>query len=306
MYFLHTFLFTFRFCGMDRDKCLRHIFAFNASFFFSVEKICPGLYASSLTLFLPFTDHFNLMSEKYKSLKVKELTELLQKYKLSTSGKKEELIDRLVKYDEKQAIEKLEKEFELDFQNDTSSTSKIDLDDVAFSSIPLDTKTPPNLKESVLSDDEDLDLIMDPPSSSAKTVNTVTSSTSIKAATVRPDAKTVPATVKTVKSEMTKATHTAVKTTKKTTSTITTADTATALNNDSSGATITATPGKSDIKDTKFKFTPITFDKKEPEKPKTKEELEAERFKTEAEKKYERSKRFGVKLDDTEMKELLQ
>ncbi|KAM3579193.1 hypothetical protein VKS41_008413 [Umbelopsis sp. WA50703] len=41
------------------------------------------------------------MSEKYSKLKVKELQELLQKHGLPHSGKKDELIERLVKHDEK-------------------------------------------------------------------------------------------------------------------------------------------------------------------------------------------------------------
>ncbi|KAG2172046.1 hypothetical protein INT43_001523 [Umbelopsis isabellina] len=41
------------------------------------------------------------MSEKYSKLKVKELQELLQKHSLPHSGKKDELIERLVKHDEK-------------------------------------------------------------------------------------------------------------------------------------------------------------------------------------------------------------
>ncbi|KAI7878226.1 hypothetical protein K492DRAFT_209120 [Lichtheimia hyalospora FSU 10163] len=64
------------------------------------------------------------MSEKYKSLKVKELQEILQKNGLPVSGKKEELIDRLVKHDESKALESLDdlaglEEFE---------ESKLDLD----------------------------------------------------------------------------------------------------------------------------------------------------------------------------------
>ncbi|CEJ04267.1 hypothetical protein RMCBS344292_18234 [Rhizopus microsporus] len=53
------------------------------------------------------------MSEKYKNLKVKDLQELLQKNGLPHTGKKEELIERLVQHDE--TIEKelgsLEEEF---------------------------------------------------------------------------------------------------------------------------------------------------------------------------------------------------
>ncbi|KAH8551864.1 hypothetical protein BGW37DRAFT_492668 [Umbelopsis sp. PMI_123] len=41
------------------------------------------------------------MADKYSKLKVKELQELLQKHGLPHSGKKDELIDRLVKHDDK-------------------------------------------------------------------------------------------------------------------------------------------------------------------------------------------------------------
>ncbi|KAI9253365.1 hypothetical protein BDA99DRAFT_519596 [Phascolomyces articulosus] len=45
------------------------------------------------------------MADKYKSLKVKELQEILQKNGLPHTGKKEDLIDRLVKHDEKKTLE---------------------------------------------------------------------------------------------------------------------------------------------------------------------------------------------------------
>lgn len=48
------------------------------------------------------------------------ITELLQKNELSTAGKKEDLIARLVKDDERKALESLEKEFELDGDFDES------------------------------------------------------------------------------------------------------------------------------------------------------------------------------------------
>jgi SAP domain-containing ribonucleoprotein len=52
------------------------------------------------------------------------IVELLQKNNLPYSGKKEDLIDRLVKNDEREALENLEKEFELD---DDLDDSKINL-----------------------------------------------------------------------------------------------------------------------------------------------------------------------------------
>lgn len=42
------------------------------------------------------------------------LKELLEKNGLSQTGKKEELIERLVDYDKRKELEKLEKEFNLD------------------------------------------------------------------------------------------------------------------------------------------------------------------------------------------------
>ncbi|CAO3671561.1 unnamed protein product [Rhizopus stolonifer] len=53
------------------------------------------------------------MSEKYKNLKVKDLQELLQKSELPHTGKKEELIERLVKHNEQveRELDSLEEEF---------------------------------------------------------------------------------------------------------------------------------------------------------------------------------------------------
>lgn len=49
--------------------------------------------------------------------------ELLQKNGIPHSGKKEDLIERLVRNDERKALEKLEKEFELDDDFDDSKLS---------------------------------------------------------------------------------------------------------------------------------------------------------------------------------------
>ncbi|KAI9363692.1 hypothetical protein BD770DRAFT_380167 [Pilaira anomala] len=96
------------------------------------------------------------MSEKYKNLKVKELQELLQASGIPHSGKKEDLIERLVRNDERKALENLEKEFELEFD-----ASK--LDDLITNDLPSDTlfdelsleKPVIYEKESVLSDDDE-------------------------------------------------------------------------------------------------------------------------------------------------------
>jgi SAP domain-containing ribonucleoprotein len=50
--------------------------------------------------------------------------ELLQKFGIPHSGKKEELIERLVKNDERKALEKLERELEMD---EELSDSKLEL-----------------------------------------------------------------------------------------------------------------------------------------------------------------------------------
>ncbi|KAG2231054.1 hypothetical protein INT48_007565 [Thamnidium elegans] len=80
------------------------------------------------------------MSEKYKSLKVKELQELLQKSGIPHSGKKEDLIERLVRNDELNC-------------NDDLITSDLPSDAI-FDDLSLE-KPVVYQKESVLSDDED-------------------------------------------------------------------------------------------------------------------------------------------------------
>ncbi|KAL9547113.1 hypothetical protein MBANPS3_006328 [Mucor bainieri] len=76
-------------------------------------------------------------AEKYKSLKVKELQELLTKSGLPHTGKKEELIERLVKHDEKQDKElaSLDDEFG---DLDEFDESKVDLDDLTESVKPIE------------------------------------------------------------------------------------------------------------------------------------------------------------------------
>ncbi|ORZ06928.1 hypothetical protein BCR42DRAFT_426730 [Absidia repens] len=70
------------------------------------------------------------MSDKYKNLKVKELQELLQKTGLPHTGKKEELIERLVKHDETKALE-LES-LEAEFGNlEDFDEAKLNLDELA-------------------------------------------------------------------------------------------------------------------------------------------------------------------------------
>ncbi|CAO0792265.1 unnamed protein product [Mucor circinelloides] len=267
------------------------------------------------------------MSEKYKTLKVKELQELLQKNNLSTTGKKEDLIARLVKDDERKALESLEKEFELDGDFDES---KINLD------IPTDDifaleKLPLIEKESVLSDDDDdVDLIFNDKK------------------TIKPKATSVPSTsTSTAASPATSTASVAAKTTesivKQTETPKQKTPTSGAISNTNNITTTTTTTTTTTVKATvssSFKFTPITFDKKPatastpvaatsntamtaapgvkaPPKSKIKPAAakptpvptkklddEAEKLRLEAERRLERSKRFGVKLDEKEMKEI--
>ncbi|OBZ81769.1 hypothetical protein A0J61_10183, partial [Choanephora cucurbitarum] len=99
------------------------------------------------------------MSEKYKNLKVKELQELLQKSSLPVSGKKEDLIARLVKNDERIALESLEKEFELDGDFDDTKINLNDISHDMFAPIPIE-KPSVTEKESVLSDDDEVDFVI--------------------------------------------------------------------------------------------------------------------------------------------------
>ncbi|KAI8645003.1 hypothetical protein BD408DRAFT_412482 [Parasitella parasitica] len=252
------------------------------------------------------------MSEKYKALKVKELQELLQKNGLSTSGKKEELVARLVKDDERKALESLEKEFELDGDFDESKTpvSELATDDIfALEKLPL--------KESVLSDDEDVDFIFNEKKTTKSTASSAPA-TSPSSTAASPIASI----------SATETVDTVVKQTE-----------TPKINSTNSAATITATV-KTTVSST-FKFTPITFDKKPSiadtastpiaatttvarvitSKPKAAAAAavaaakatsvppkslddKAEKLRLEAERRLERSKRFGVKLDEKEMKEI--
>ncbi|KAI8638214.1 hypothetical protein BD408DRAFT_477792 [Parasitella parasitica] len=86
------------------------------------------------------------MSEKYKSLKVKELQELLTKHGLSHTGKKEELIERLVKHDNELAS--LDDEFA---DLDEFDESRVNLDDISDSVKPIEDLTE---IEEIADDDE--------------------------------------------------------------------------------------------------------------------------------------------------------
>ncbi|KAI7899676.1 uncharacterized protein BX663DRAFT_554632 [Cokeromyces recurvatus] len=179
------------------------------------------------------------MSEKYKNLKVKELQELLQKYNLPHSGKKEELIERLVRHDEKVELERIEKEFELDADFDDSKINLNDISSDIFAPIALE-------KPDVLEDE-----------------------------------------TKKLKESDTTAKKTAA-----------------AIDNSTM------------IKKSPFKYTPITFNKKDsnsekknsisknPTMNKAIKDPKTEKLRLEAERRLERSKRFGVKLTEDEMRKI--
>ncbi|KAI9484661.1 hypothetical protein BDB00DRAFT_878562 [Zychaea mexicana] len=75
------------------------------------------------------------MADKYKSLKVKELQEILQKNGLPHTGKKEDLIDRLVKHDEKKALELTSLDDLAGLEEFEESTKVDDLDSLPLSTI---------------------------------------------------------------------------------------------------------------------------------------------------------------------------
>ncbi|KAI8380809.1 hypothetical protein BD560DRAFT_487438 [Blakeslea trispora] len=226
------------------------------------------------------------MSEKYKNLKVKELQELLQKNSLPVSGKKEDLIARLVKNDERIALESLEKEFELDGDFDET---KLNLNDISHDMLePIPMEKPSSSvteKESVLSDDDEVDFVIAQKSKERKASDKTKTIVTVEQTTV------VETKTENVAPTDEKKSNEKVKVDKE------------AKNS--------------------FKFTPITFDKptvssagkatpkpatiKKPEptkKEKAKLDEVAEKLRLEAERRLERSKRFGVKLDEKEMKQI--
>lgn len=66
------------------------------------------------------------MSDKYKSLKVAELKDLLQKAGLPASGKKDDLIERLVKHDQQND---LDKQMEAELANLVPKDDNFEFDD---------------------------------------------------------------------------------------------------------------------------------------------------------------------------------
>ncbi|KAI8333640.1 hypothetical protein BC941DRAFT_434052 [Chlamydoabsidia padenii] len=99
------------------------------------------------------------MSEKYKNLKVKDLQELLQKNGLPHTGKKDELIERLVNHDEHKALE-LES-LEAEFGNlEEFDDSKLNLDELADSelkSFQLENKGKPSELDTTSADKTNTD-----------------------------------------------------------------------------------------------------------------------------------------------------
>ncbi|KAI8078931.1 uncharacterized protein B0P05DRAFT_587169 [Gilbertella persicaria] len=249
------------------------------------------------------------MSEKYKSLKVPELKEILQRNGLAVSGKKEDLISRLVKNDERKALESLEKEFELDGDFDEN-----DIPQDIFTPIPIE-KPSTTEKESVLSDDEEVDFVIN---DKAKNKDIMANKDS-KETTPTPSSVPEKSTSTPKQKEITEKPFTTTTTT--TTTNTNTANTAKTIASTATIATTTSTTTITTITTkNSFKFTPITFDKptvssaskamakptpaEKDKKIQIKVDPNAERLKKEAERRLERSKRFGLKLDEKEMKEI--
>ncbi|KAI9480259.1 MAG: hypothetical protein EXX96DRAFT_561800 [Benjaminiella poitrasii] len=95
------------------------------------------------------------ISDKYKNLKVKDLQELLQKNNLPHTGKKEELIERLVKFNEKQSQELASLEAEFD-DLDEFDESKVNLDDVSENDKHIEDLTNTELEDIMDSKDGEI------------------------------------------------------------------------------------------------------------------------------------------------------
>ncbi|ORZ06847.1 hypothetical protein BCR42DRAFT_360730 [Absidia repens] len=115
------------------------------------------------------------MTEKYKSFKVKELQELLQKTGLPHTGKKEELIERLLKHDETKALE-LES-LEAEFGNlDDFDEAKLNLDELADADLkPFQPEDKEKPLESIIS------------SSTANTISTDNPTTTAQESIIKED-----------------------------------------------------------------------------------------------------------------------
>ncbi|KAG2201027.1 hypothetical protein INT47_006571, partial [Mucor saturninus] len=309
------------------------------------------------------------MSEKYKNLKVKELQELLQKNDMPYTGKKEDLVERLVKLDERKAMENLEKEFELEDDFDESKlilTEDIQTDAI-FSSLILDKPTFYE-KESVLSDDEEdltpvakksvspkvkavtppvTEPVLPSPTTTTTTTTTaaveITLQESVTSTEVAPpssfkftpitfESKTVqpePPKKPTPAKKLTAATPTtkSANTTKSNSKPVVSKAFGSRISAPKSKSTTVNTPPKSTIRPTRSTKTPLPKSTKsnkdtttlkakaaptsttmaslavqEKKAPLTAEQIEKARL--EAERKLERSKRFGIKLDEKDMKEI--
>ncbi|KAI8983058.1 hypothetical protein BDB01DRAFT_792235 [Pilobolus umbonatus] len=205
------------------------------------------------------------MSDKYKHLKVKELQELLQKSGIPHSGKKEELIERLVKQDERNELQKLEEEFDLEGFDSTGINFE-ELSDplhmlLEERTVDMTADEFSALSEKVLSDDEEETRVSNKAEEPTKVIETAK-----KGAPKETTLKETP-----------------------------------------------VIPLTSNEK-TNFKYTPITFtsttqktESKAQQLKKAQKEKEQEKtlkLRLEVERRLERSKRFGVKLNEEEMKQL--
>ncbi|KAI9467969.1 MAG: hypothetical protein EXX96DRAFT_585551 [Benjaminiella poitrasii] len=233
------------------------------------------------------------MSEKYKNLKVKELQELLQKNNLSHSGKKEELIERLVRHDEKTELENLEKEFELDSDFDDSKINLNDIPPDIFAPIPLDkqgTDVLDDIKKDETRKSKESDTTTRKTNSSLPAVaaakkddNKNNTTTMIKKSTF----KYTPITFDKKNSMTDKVSKTATTTKNKSSNNTNKSNTATATAASAATTTVKNAPEPPP--------TPVNKNLKDPV---------AEKLRLEAERRLERSKRFGVKLDEDEMRKI--
>ncbi|KAI8378068.1 uncharacterized protein BYT42DRAFT_516497 [Radiomyces spectabilis] len=217
------------------------------------------------------------MAEKYKNFKVKELQELLQNNGIPHTGKKEELIERLVKHDQRKAfeLESLEEEFGNleDFDPSKLNLDEFTQDDPEFRSLTNEVKPTTTSSQS----NKTAAQPKEEPANSTPTTETTTTLTSEKpaaaAAAASPTAKAAATNGETPEKKQSDESNPVTK------------------------------------EGSNFKFTPITFDapaKKESASPvkMTSPQPSSPSGKTEVEKRLERAKRFGVELSDKAKAEL--
>ncbi|KAL0082586.1 hypothetical protein J3Q64DRAFT_1164332 [Phycomyces blakesleeanus] len=223
------------------------------------------------------------MADKYKNLKVKELQELLQKQGIPHTGKKEELIERLMKHDERKTyeIESLEAEFGSIEDFDESKLNFDDLHDV-------------DLKSFSTTDAKQLTAVEDESKAQAEKTEISVTETTTDASSTQNSVKIsqIQETVEVVKpGSHFKFTPISFEKPGATTATATNATAAAA----SVAESAQTTPKPAVPSPTTIKAAPAPAP--------TLSEVE-KKILAEAEKKAERAKRFGVQLDEKAKKEL--